>query len=235
MAASSRTALHARPRPGGAVLQLGLIGFGVGHEVGERIRREILARDEHPRRIGKQRDVFEVGHRVVERLFVERLVDGENGAAREQDRVTVGRCLGGAARPGHAARAGDVFDHDLLAEDFAQSRRENPPQRIDRPARRVGHDHGDRPVRPVLRARRSELRQHKRDRANRLQHVFLPRVRNTSSAVIAGLDPAIHPLRKKFLRRMMDPRVKPAGDACGCELQKSKPTGICPSGEFNPR
>src|SRR5262249_7191897 len=25
-------------------------------------------------------------------------------------------------------------------------------------------------------------------------------------------DPAIHPLRKKFLRRMMDPRVKPAGD-----------------------
>jgi len=34
--------------------------------------------------------------------------------------------------------------------------------------------------------------------------------------VIAGLDPAIHPLRKKFLRRTMDPRVKPAGDACGC-------------------
>jgi len=30
--------------------------------------------------------------------------------------------------------------------------------------------------------------------------------------VIAGLDPAIHPLRKNFLRRMMDPRVKPAGD-----------------------
>ena len=30
--------------------------------------------------------------------------------------------------------------------------------------------------------------------------------------VIAGLDPAIHPLRKKFLRGMMDPRVKPAGD-----------------------
>src|SRR5262249_2610470 len=35
------------------------------------------------------------------------------------------------------------------------------------------------------------------------------------SAVIAGLDPAIHPLRKKFLRRAMDPRVKPAGDGSG--------------------
>jgi hypothetical protein len=32
------------------------------------------------------------------------------------------------------------------------------------------------------------------------------------AVVIAGLDPAIHPVRKKFLRRTMDPRVKPAGD-----------------------
>src|SRR5262249_25377316 len=30
--------------------------------------------------------------------------------------------------------------------------------------------------------------------------------------VIAGLDRAIHLLREKFLRRMMDPRVKPVGD-----------------------
>jgi hypothetical protein len=32
------------------------------------------------------------------------------------------------------------------------------------------------------------------------------------SVVIAGLDPAIHPLRKKGLTKMIDPRVKPAGD-----------------------
>ncbi len=29
---------------------------------------------------------------------------------------------------------------------------------------------------------------------------------------MAGLDPAIHLLRKNFSPRMMDPRVKPAGD-----------------------
>jgi hypothetical protein len=29
---------------------------------------------------------------------------------------------------------------------------------------------------------------------------------------MAGLDPAIHLLRKNFLQKMMDPRVKPAGD-----------------------
>src|SRR5262249_55509202 len=32
------------------------------------------------------------------------------------------------------------------------------------------------------------------------------------AVVIAGLDPAIHPLRRNFLRRKRDPRVKPAGD-----------------------
>src|SRR5262249_49640091 len=32
------------------------------------------------------------------------------------------------------------------------------------------------------------------------------------SVVIAGLDPAIHPVRKKVLTKKMDPRVKPAGD-----------------------
>src|SRR5262249_18630076 len=36
-----------------------------------------------------------------------------------------------------------------------------------------------------------------------------------ATSVIAGLDPAIHPFRKKFLRRRMDPRVKPAGDVAG--------------------
>jgi hypothetical protein len=33
------------------------------------------------------------------------------------------------------------------------------------------------------------------------------------SSVIAGLDPAIHLLRKTHLTKRMDPRVKPAGDA----------------------
>jgi hypothetical protein len=31
-------------------------------------------------------------------------------------------------------------------------------------------------------------------------------------SVIAGRDPAIHPLRKKVFTKKMDPRVKPAGD-----------------------
>jgi putative endonuclease len=39
--------------------------------------------------------------------------------------------------------------------------------------------------------------------------------REACPIVMAGLDPAIHLLRKKFMRRTMDPRVKPAGDGTG--------------------
>jgi hypothetical protein len=35
------------------------------------------------------------------------------------------------------------------------------------------------------------------------------------SAVIAGLDPAIHLFRKNFETKKMNPRVKPAGDSAG--------------------
>src|SRR5712671_2017101 len=38
------------------------------------------------------------------------------------------------------------------------------------------------------------------------------------SSVIAGLVPAIHLLREMLLAKGMDPRVKPAGDPCGCML-----------------
>jgi hypothetical protein len=53
----------------------------------------------------------------------------------------------------------------------------------------------------------------------RLEHIPLISIQN--SAVIAGLDPAIHHRRENSLRRMMDARVKPwvkpAGDGCGMQ------------------
>src|SRR5262244_1738823 len=38
--------------------------------------------------------------------------------------------------------------------------------------------------------------------------------------------PAIHPLREKFLRRSMDPRVKPAGDG-----ERLRPIRVKPGGD----
>jgi hypothetical protein len=55
-------------------------------------------------------------------------------------------------------------------------------------------------------------------RLERLKQIPVEWVQNRGasfSAVIAGLDPAIHPFRKNFDAKKMDPRVKPAGDAAG--------------------
>jgi hypothetical protein len=54
-------------------------------------------------------------------------------------------------------------------------------------------------------------------------------------AVIAGLDPAIHPLRKGSMRRMMDPRVKPAGDGGGLRGHRVKSSGNRASTRSVPR
>ena len=63
--------------------------------------------------------------------------------------------------------------------------------------------------------------------------------RSNLSAVIAGLDPAIHLVRKNDLAKKMDPRVKPAGDnracgtpaqaACNCLLRSTASAGLAPT------
>ena len=107
-----------------------------------------------------------------------------DGAAREQHGVTVRRRLGDAARAGHAAGAGHVLDHDLLAEDFAQPRGENARERVDRAAGGVRHDHGHRAGRPILRAcgEGCEQERDRRDGSNHSRHDVLPRVREVEFA-----------------------------------------------------
>jgi hypothetical protein len=58
------------------------------------------------------------------------------------------------------------------------------------------------------------------------------------SAVIAGLDPAIHLFRKNFDAKKMDPRVKPAGDAAGrvsTGLTRPGHALVSPSEQLNDR
>jgi hypothetical protein len=45
-------------------------------------------------------------------------------------------------------------------------------------------------------------------------------------AVIAGLDPAIHPFRNNYLQSETDPRVKPAGDAGDQNVSPVRNTSI---------
>jgi hypothetical protein len=54
--------------------------------------------------------------------------------------------------------------------------------------------------------------------------------------VIAGLDPAIHPVRKDFFRSVMDARVEPAHDEGIASSQRAPRNdgGACRIGGFMP-
>ena len=129
------------------------VGFHVAGKFREVADRKILANNQHQRLLGQQCDRREVGDRVEERLLVEGLVVDEVSAAAEKDLIAVGRCVRDAARAGHAARARNVLDHDLAADDFAHLLREQASNHVGRPAGCIRHDHGDRPRRPILSAR----------------------------------------------------------------------------------
>ena len=89
----------------------------------ERVRRNILARDQDARRVRELDHVREVGDRIVQRLLaVDRRHRRHRRLPAEQERVAVGRSLRDPIGAGHAARAADVLDDDLLAECFAQAR-----------------------------------------------------------------------------------------------------------------
>ncbi len=71
-------------------------------------------------RIGHRR---EIGHHIVERMLVQRLVLRMGADAAENHRVAVGLGIGDALGAGHAAGAADVLDHHGLAEQFAHALR----------------------------------------------------------------------------------------------------------------
>ena len=90
--------------------------FGVGDEFGQRLRRDLRVDDQRERHAGDQRDRGKILHRIVGQLPVERLVDGERGRGRHQQRVAVriGPCYQVGAERGRGARL--VLDLDGRAE-----------------------------------------------------------------------------------------------------------------------
>ena len=141
-------------RPGRAVLHLRLVGLGVGDELLQVAGGKIRARHQHQRLIHDQHHRREIGHGVVQRRLVERLVLGVRADVAEHELVAVGRRLRDAVRPGHAAGAADVFHDDGLVKLGAQAVGDDAGDGVGRSAGAERRNHGDRPVRPVLRLRR---------------------------------------------------------------------------------
>ena len=137
-----------------AVLHLRLVRLRVCDEFLQIAGGKIIARDQHQRLIHHQHHRSEIGRGVVERRLVERLVLRVRADIAQHELIAVGRGLGDAVRPRHAAGTADVFhDHGLMELD-AQAVRDDAGDGVGRSAGGKRRHHGHRPVRPVLRVRR---------------------------------------------------------------------------------
>jgi hypothetical protein len=137
-------------------LHLGLVRLGVGDEILEIARRQVLARDQRDRRLGDQRDRRKIGRGVVGRLLVERLVVGMRADAADPHGVAVGPGIGDALGTVHTAGAADVLDDDLLAQNFAHALRHEAAEHVLRSTGGEGNNHRDGSRR--IRLRPSEAR-----------------------------------------------------------------------------
>ena len=127
-----------------AVVDLAVIGLGVGDELREIVRRQILPRDDD-QRIGREHADRLERPRIERRLGKHQMRDAVAELRDAQQRVAVGRrtqhlldadTAAGAARP--------VLDHHLLAERRARLLAGVAAQQVGGAAGRKRHDQRDR-------------------------------------------------------------------------------------------
>ena len=138
------------------------IGFQMGHELPEIVHRQVLVDDQQIWIARQQRDRREVRHQVVGQR-IDRAVGGVGAEVPADDGVAVRRGARDAGGADCAARARYIFHHQRLAERDAHPFAEVADDGVGRTAGRERHDHGDRPVRIVLRRRTGETEQCERD------------------------------------------------------------------------
>jgi hypothetical protein len=105
-----------------AVLHGRLVCLRIGDEFRQIVGRQIFAGEQHQRRLRDQHNGREVGCGIVERGFVERLICGVGADIAEHELIAVRRRLRHSRSAGHAARATDVLDDDLLAQKLGKAR-----------------------------------------------------------------------------------------------------------------
>jgi hypothetical protein len=117
---------------------------GIGLEPGDQLRpgpcRQRVLADDDERRRGQQRH----GRQILEDVPGDRIHRACADMARpvaDAQRVAVGCRFDGAGDADACARAGDVLDHDRLAERLAHALAQDAGERVGRAARRERHDH----------------------------------------------------------------------------------------------
>ena len=129
-------------------------GFGERDELLHRLDRYRRMNDEDVRRVHRARHGREILQRIERQIAIERRIDRERGDRAHEDRVAVGRRFRGELRRDIARGAGTVVDDHLLAEPFAQLRRQRARRRVRAAARRETDQHADRFGRDIRLPRR---------------------------------------------------------------------------------
>ena len=135
--------------------QLAGIGLGVFDHLADRIGREVRMHHQHGRAVGHLGDRREALDRIVSGVFLQRGHHAERGAGRQQQRVAVGLRAGHGFRPGRAAGAGPVLDHDILVQRRLHHLRDHARREVGRAARAEWHHQPDGLARVALRVRRA--------------------------------------------------------------------------------
>jgi hypothetical protein len=159
--------------PAEAMVSFSLFGPGVGHQLGEILGREVVARQDHHGRLGEQAD--ELVRR--QRIEVELLVEQRNGRHADvvgQQRVAVWLGPGGLHRADRAAGAADVLHEHRLVELGPQPFSQGARQEIAGAARCVGRDQGDGMAGIDVLGRRRERGQDSEKQSRDAAHRFPP-------------------------------------------------------------
>ena len=201
------------PRPAVPSVALVRIGLEPGDHLLEVLGREVLAHDGDVGIVRQAHDRLEIPLEVVVEV-VDRAVGDERRPVADADRVAVGRGAHHAADADGAVRAGDVLDHDGLAEMRPHRLGHGAAHGVGRAAGAVGHDERDRPRRIGLCAREAGERQDCEGQLPRhsrfIAHLsgrhagartIAPLLANAGKPTIAGRNDSVLPVRAGQARR----------------------------------
>ena len=152
-------------------IEFARLGLGERDQLLHVVRRQRRMRNHDQRRGAHQRDVGEVLERVVGQFWIEGWIDRmrrDDGA----EGVAIGRGLGDHIGADDGVGARLVLEHDGLAERIGNLLADEAGHQIGVAARRVRHDHSDRPVRPVLRQGITRAGKRERQNCNGANRIF---------------------------------------------------------------
>jgi hypothetical protein len=135
--------VRGRAVAGDAGIDLARIGLGINEQLAEILCRQRWPGDVDVRGLRNQDNRHEILLRIERQSLRHELVERDRPRRREQDRIAVGRRLGGRGSSDIAGGAGPVVNHDLLAELLGELDAERSRQHVGGAAGRERHDHGD--------------------------------------------------------------------------------------------